>query len=293
MTSVHSDSDSHFRCWQGWAPSMHGPHQHDDIEVNLVTEGRMRYLFGGTPVDVAAGQVAIFWATMPHRLIDSPQNSRAYVCWLHLPLPVVLQWGLPDTAVNGLLSGHPVLRGADDGDRLDAATFVRWATDLEGGTSELREVVHLEIQAQLRRLFAAPRNGARPIAPSSATKDAEGYVTAMAQYAATHFREAVSVGDVAKAANLHPNYAMSVFHQVLGTTIGNYLTHWRVAEAQRLLITTVMTTNQVAAATGFGSASSFYAAFARSCRMPPGEYRRTYRSGSRPVVEPATIANPG
>lgn len=279
---MHSD----FRCWQGWAQSMQGPHQHDDIEVNLVTEGRMRYLFGGTPVDVAAGQVAIFWATMPHRLINSPQNNRAYVCWLHLPLPVVLQWGLPETAVNGLLSGQPVLRSASDGHRLDAASFVRWATDLRGGSPELRDVVHLEIQAQLRRLFAAAGNGARATAPPSATKGAESHVTVMAQYAASHFREAVSVSDVARAANLHPNYAMGVFHEVLGTTIGNYLTHWRVADAQRLLITTAMTANQVAAATGFGSASSFYAAFAHSCRMPPGEYRRRYRTGT------ATIAHP-
>jgi AraC-like DNA-binding protein len=289
VKSLHSD----FRCWQGWAPTMHGPHQHDDVEVNLVTEGRLRYLLGGTPVDVAAGQVAVFWAAIPHRLINSPQNSRSYVSWLHLPLPTVLQWGLPGTAVNGLLSGQPVLRSADDGHRLDAATFLRWATDLEGGTPELLDVVHLEIQAQLRRLFAAAGHGTPAKAASSATKGTEGYVTAMAQYAATHFREAVSVDDVAKAANLHPNYAMNVFHAVLGTTIGNYLTHWRVAEAQRLLITTAMTTNQVAAATGFGSASSFYAAFARSCRMPPGEYRRTYRSGSRTPVESAVITNQG
>jgi AraC-like DNA-binding protein len=289
VKSLHSD----FRCWQGWAPEMQGPHQHDDVEVNLVTEGRLRYLFGGSPVDVVAGQVAIFWAAMPHRLINGPHNSRAYVCWLHLPLPIVLQWALPGTAVNGLLSGQPVLRGAADGHRLDAATFLRWATDLEGGAQELRDVVHLEIQAQLRRLFAAARHGKAATAASSVTQGTEGHVTAMAQYAATHFREPVSVDDVAKAANLHPNYAMNVFHAVLGTTIGNYLTHWRVAEAQRLLITTVMTTNQVAAATGFGSASSFYAAFARSCRMPPGEYRRTYRSRSRAGVESATIINPG
>ena len=98
----------------------------------------------------------------------------------------------------------------------------------------------------------------------------------MAQYAVTHFREPVQTADVANAAHLHPNYAATIFKQAIGTTIGDYLARCRVAEAQRLLITTTMTTNEIAHTAGFGSLSSFYAVFGRACSQPPGEYRRQF-----------------
>ncbi|WNY34019.1 helix-turn-helix transcriptional regulator [Curtobacterium flaccumfaciens] len=68
-----------------------------------------------------------------------------------------------------------------------------------------------------------------------------------------------------------------MFRQDVGTTIGEYLTRCRVAEAQRLLATTSMTTSEIAHAAGFGSQSSFYAHFTRACGSAPGAYRARAR----------------
>ncbi|WP_020577609.1 helix-turn-helix domain-containing protein [Actinopolymorpha alba] len=267
---------SELKCWQGNGYAMRGAHRHDDIEVNLVDRAPLKYMFGGTPVEVRPGHVGLFWAAMPHRLIDCPENWNSYVCWLHIPLGTILNWGLPETVVSHLLRGRPILCATGESNRIEPADFGHWSRDLASGSDELRQVALLEIQARIRRLIHGAGLTTRLSYEWTATDDGVRHATAMAQFAATHFREPITATDVASSAHLHPNYAMTLFHQVLGTTIGAYLTQCRVAEAQRLLITTHATTSEIAAAAGFGSQSAFYATFTRICGQPPGAYRRAH-----------------
>ena len=51
----------------------------------------------------------------------------------------------------------------------------------------------------------------------------------------------------------------------------------RVAEAQRLLLTTSLRITEIADAAGFGSLSSFYQRMSAACGMTPREYRRQGR----------------
>lgn len=99
----------------------------------------------------------------------------------------------------------------------------------------------------------------------------------MARFVVENYRSALTVRNVADAAHLTPSHAMAVFRDTVGATIGEYLTMCRVAEAQRLLITTSMPTTQIAERSGFGSLSSFYAHVTAACGMAPRQYRRLAR----------------
>jgi hypothetical protein len=55
-------------CWQGRGHAMPSAHRHDDLEVNLVDDEPLTYLFGGSLVTVEPGHTALFWASVPHRL---------------------------------------------------------------------------------------------------------------------------------------------------------------------------------------------------------------------------------
>jgi AraC-like DNA-binding protein len=268
--------DASLRCWQGRARPMSRMHRHDDLEVNLVLDAPLKYLFSGQRVEVKPRHVAVFWGAMPHRLIECDENWQSYVCWIHIPLDVVLGWGLPETAVTGLLRGTPIVRHRP-AIGFTKEKFPQWAEDLESGASELKTIALLEIHAAVRRHLANPEPGDETkhewTEPNHATKTA----VVMAQFVALNFREQITLEDIAASAYLHPNYAMSLFRRVVGTTLGAYVTQCRVAEAQRLLITTQLTTNEISAMAGFGSQSGFYATFARICKQPPGEYRRSHQ----------------
>jgi AraC family transcriptional regulator, melibiose operon regulatory protein len=271
-------------CWQGRGHAMARAHRHDDLEVNIVEDEPLTYLFGGTLVTIQPGHAALFWAAVPHRLIDTPHNWRAGVRWLHVPLGRVLTWGLSGPAVAELLRGTPLVtpRPAHP----DRAAFSRWSDDLDSPTTDLHAIALLEIQAGVRRLLrtalpaALPTDGDTPALP-----DAVQHVVAMARYITEHFREPVRAADVAAAVHLNPNYAMTLFRQVLGTTIHTYLTDRRIAEAQRQLLTGTATTRRIAEDTGFGSHSGFHAAFTQACGEPPGRYRRRHRDAAAAVTD--------
>ena len=60
----------------------------------------------------------------------------------------------------------------------------------------------------------------------------------LACYIARHYHEPLTAEMIAKANNLHPNYAMNLFRQAFGTTITTFIRQHRITHAQRLLVTT-------------------------------------------------------
>jgi AraC-like DNA-binding protein len=252
---------------------MGAAHQHDDLEINLVAEGgTMLYLFGGTPVEVGPGCVAAFWAAVPHQLVA---NSATRVHWVYVPFARFLGWALPDRLVSRLLSGTPLVSAPSAAVPTDPANFAQWAADLASDQPERHRIAMLEVEARVRRLALATPG--EPVPGHTAGDPALRQVVAMVRHIAEQFRDPVTVADVAAAARLHPNYAMAQFRKVVRTTVGDYLTQCRLAEARRLLVTTDLPIGHIASASGFGSASRFYNAFTTQCGTPPARYRREHR----------------
>ena len=264
---------------QGAPPVMRRPHRHDDLELNLVRAGRLDYLFGGSYLRVEAGEVALFWGGTPHQLVD-PGATPTDGSWVHIPLTEVLSWALPTEQVAVLLQARPVVVPAAELVRDVGALFASWHHDvLDGGQDT---VVMLEAQAFVRRVLAGatrdepgpgPAAECVPLPQSGAAERA----TAMARFVAENYRSPITAADVAAAVHLSPSHAMTLFKRVIGTTVGTYIARCRVAEAQRLLITSDRTTAEIAHAAGFTAQSSFYDTFRQVCGTAPGTYRRAFR----------------
>jgi AraC family transcriptional regulator, melibiose operon regulatory protein len=264
--------------WSGRPALMGAAHQHDDLEINLVAEGgTMLYLFGGVLVEVGPGSVAAFWAAVPHQLVAS---SATRVHWIHVPFRTFLGWGLPDSLVGRLLSGTPLVSEPSAALEPDPVNFGQWASDLASNHPERRRIAMLEVEARVRRLGLATVGA--PVRQYTGGDRALRQVVAMVRHIAEHFREPLAVADIAGAAGLHPNYAMAQFRKLMHTTMGDYLTRCRLAEARRLLVATDLSIGHVASASGFGSVSRFYTAFTSACGVPPATFRREHRHGGPP-----------
>ena len=283
---------------RGSPPPMFSMHRHDDVEINLVLDGQLHYLFGGQPLTIREGEIAVFWAAQPHGLVDSRTGD---MCWLHVPFSMFLAWGLPEAQTAPLLSAQPLITHAPDLARRIAHMAERWGEEVGGaepgggtggadgaggadgssrGDDESTEIALLEIQAAMRRVLRASSR-ANPEAPSDGGGSVPAarlrQVSTMAQYVRDHHRSPVTVADIAAAVHLAPSHAMTVFRRTAGVTLGDYVTMCRVAEAQRLLLTTSLKVTEIAEEAGFGSLSSFYEHVSAACGMTPREYRRQRR----------------
>jgi len=255
---------------------MTSAHRHDTVELNFAASGELVYLFGGTEVVLQAGFVSAFWGVMPHQLVHCPSGSAVH--WLTVPLATFASWGLPDSFVAQVFQGSPLVSTEPAAQAEDMLRFGRWSRELASASTYDHLTASLEIQARLRRL-AHDVELSPPPGREWASRDRDTrHVAEMAAFIARNYPDPIRVDDVASAVYLHPHYAMGLFRSITGMTMNTYLSQCRVAEAQRLLITTELTMAAIAGAAGFGSQSQFYDRFGSTCGEPPGAYRR--RSGN-------------
>lgn len=266
-----------FRVWPSKPMAMEGFHAHADIEVNLITTGRIRYFIAGSFHEVGAGCLAAFWGGLPHRLVEAKAGTQGV--WMTMPLG----WFLAEPAcrrlVDLLLSGR-LLRDVRAEDRRLAAGWLRAAD-----SSDPLEHAILRREAEVRLLCLA--RGTAPVMPGMGRMVPDKVEDIATLLAARCTDEDLDVARIASSVRLHPHYAMQLFRQALGITIWEYLLRLRVAHAQRLLLTTDHDMLRVAFASGFGSAARFYAAFKRIAGTTPRVYRT---AGEQATTTPADQA---
>lgn len=252
------------------APNVMGrAHSHCDIELNLPLSGEVEYFFGGKFQVLRPGEPALFWAGMPHVLTRA--SSEAEMIWAVIPLAWATQWQLPAAFVDALLRGQMRVAGESNG--LNRALLERWCRELnpqsEQSGAAARKIVMLELEALLHRMAqgAPPKTGDATAAGGAQIEKLTAWVT-------RHYLEEITIDDIAGAAHLHPNYAMSLFKEKCGLSLWEYVTRLRVSHAQYLLLTTSRTASAIAREAGFASDSRFYAAFAQYAGCAPNVWRR-------------------
>jgi len=254
-------------------------HAHGDLEVNFVYSGKIRYFLSGRVVEVPAGVLAVFWAGLPHQVLSSDPGTR--FMWLHVPLETVLRWSLGTEFIQTLFGGALVIDR--EGLSWDAQLTQTWVRDLDAKHhGRLSDAIELEVEGRLRRLVKSQQYGLR--APTS-DEQRRRQVAAMAAFIAARYRDEVTIKDIARAAQLTPNYAMHLFRRECGLPIWQYLTRLRVSHAQVELLCSDKTVLSIALEAGFGSLARFYAAFQKECGIAPGEYRKQAIVQRPPEVE--------
>lgn len=261
-----------------WKPSpMRRPDHHNEIEINLLLKGSVTYLLGGRKVRLEAASLNVFWAAIPHQIVEFDKTTEYFV--VTIPLAWFLQCKLADRFVQPLLRGEVLQEMLEAREPQDQQLFARWEDDLQASDEELRHIVMLEMEARLRRMLGRlPAKGfeGAPARKGCVTSLHGGELNKVEQIAcviAQRYTEQLTVTEIGRSVGLHPNYAMGLFKKAFGTTLLDYLMHHRISHAQRLLATSDDKIVNVAFASGFNSISRFNEAFRRACGCTPRQYR--------------------
>ncbi|MFK7889717.1 MAG: helix-turn-helix domain-containing protein [Granulosicoccus sp.] len=249
-------------------------HFHPSVEINLLSNCDMSYSFSGTEVCIKRGQLCVFWAAHPHRVIslqDTGLITNAYVS-----LSEFLQWPLPKDMVSRLLGGAVLSSGVES--TSDYAMAERWAKEVNNTDEKWQRLHGLEVQS---RLFRLALDGWEELISSrvSATRQMVGGRSIepferMLRYVASAYAEPIKVKDVAAVGQVSESYAISLFRKILGRTIKEHITDMRLFHARMLLSETDSKILTVAMNSGFGSVSSFYEAFHSRGNVSPAAFRR-------------------
>lgn len=242
-------------------------HQHTEIELNYVESGALVYQHGAEVLTIGSGEVALFWAALPHHIIQLEDNTVLY--WLTVPFSAFLAWDLPDTLVSALMDGQLLKFDHADVSKRADVLFDSWREEIGANSTSKQAVAKREVEAFMNRLslhLPASPDGSRK--HPSITKAQK-----IARFITQHYTELLTIEQIAQAVDLNPNYAMTLFRQQFNMSILEYLTQFRVAHAQRLLLFSDLRIDYIAPQSGFGSISQFYATFKRTVGKTPHRYR--------------------
>lgn len=265
-----------------WTPApMARPNHHNEVELNMVSNGTLSYDFGGTPVTLSKGQLAVFWAAIPHQVMECDADTQYHVATI--PYSWFLQFKLPSVFFDAIQRGYFLKESIEDVLDEEISRFDLWQNDLEIGTEEGKEIALIEIQARLMRLanrisLALPGSdhGNNTQEHNKAQLRHLDHVERMACFIAQNYLKQVSAKQIGEATSLHPNYAMSLFKRFFGMSFVDYITLNRVLHAQRLLLTTDLKIPDIAQSSGFISISRFNEAFRELSGQSPRSYRKEH-----------------
>jgi AraC family transcriptional activator FtrA len=130
-----------------------------------------------------------------------------------------------------------------------------------------------------RRLVVPPhRDGGQAQFVLAPVPSEEGHpLTELFGWASARLDETLTVEDLARQANMSSRHLARLFKAVTGTTPLQWLHAQRIRRAQELLEMTDDSVDQIAEASGMGTATTLRRHFHRTVGVPPDTYRRTFR----------------
>lgn len=265
------------RSFRGAEP---GPPQvsvHDGLELGVLISGAVEqryddYLFVGRPGDV---WLVSMWEPHLWRTTASGTEQIAVVF-----LPEFLGDEATSTRGSGLLrpfasppSERPV--HPDPETRQVVLGVARELRDeVEQKPRGWETAVRLGVG---RLLFEVSRNWEAPSRPSALPSSrASGLARIMPALEAVHARPATRVGleQASAACGLSAPHFSRVFRQITGLSFAKFRLRAHLAYAARLLLTTELPTDAVAAQAGFVDGSHLHRNFVRQYGNTPGQYRK-------------------
>lgn len=112
--------------------------------------------------------------------------------------------------------------------------------------------------------------------PTRATNKQHWAISEIKLYTDTHFRQKITLKELAKMYFLNEKYAGRLFINQTGCTFHTYLTNLRLNAAENLLITTKRSIIDIAMDCGFNSISYFNRSFFQKHGKTPSEYRKAF-----------------
>ena len=251
-------------------------HWHDEIQLCVVTKGRMCFQVSGAQYELGVGEGFFVNSGRLHMARPVGDPDSAYLC---LDFHPRMLGGFPGSA-SGRKYVEPYV-GAAGPEHGSLKKEIPWQHEL---LEEIRAIgalydekafgYEMAIQARISLLWLSLLRNAEGLAGEVSGQEETGeLVRRIMAYLRAHFAEAVSLEGIAREVMYSGSECCRRFKQTTGETIFHYLKAYRLARATELLEETDWPVSRIALETGFCSSSYFIEAFRAELNTTPLKYR--------------------
>ena len=247
-------------------------HWHDELEIIYVQKGRLEINVGGTDYELRDNQVVIVNPQQLHMLASEDLS----ICYHALLFPVELisfqsSDDLEQTVFRPLRTGKRALptwvpEAVLTPENLELLDRVVKINDQKSSVYQLETRVLL-----LRFLLEVLRCG--PLVRTEASESGK-MQREMLEYIRIHYRERLSLEDLAEQFHLSPKYLSRYFKEHFHLTLSQHISHLRLNHARELLETTDLSVTDIAMQSGFSGVSFFIRSFTEANGISPLKWRK-------------------
>ncbi len=250
-------------------------HWHSEVEFVLIKKGTADFLIGSERYILGAGTGIFINSQVIHRFeaaesviipnivfspsMVAPEDSLIYRKYIR---PV-----LDSAAECQIFSADNPAHG----EILCALADIFAVQETENGC----EIKTEELLLKLWRLLYENMDVTEGIWAPQASARTQAQLQIMLQYIHKNYPNQISLDDIAETVALGKSSVLSIFHRNIHTSPINYLVHYRLKRAAKLLVTTQNSVSAIARDTGFENVGYFCRKFKETFHLTPGEYRRT------------------
>lgn len=242
-------------------------HSHADrAEILYVRGGNGMHVVDGKAYKTGPGNILIYNAGVLH---DEQADSSVGMDIISCAFSVKIE-GLPPNCVTPR-EWCPVLQNDDYASEIEAVMTALYSAFKNGDKlpAEVR-------QPLLNSFLLIVRRASRNYSSVPTMKGIE-LSHRIQLYLDEHFKESITLEDIAAATKLSPYYLSHVFKRAVGYSPMRYVIRRRIGEAQSMLLFTDKTVAEIAYTVGYNSASNFNNAFRDMIGMTPQSYRETWK----------------
>ncbi len=261
-------------------------HRHAEFEIMLFTRGSGKQFVGDAAADYHEGDIALIGSNVPHLHLC---NAKLYPAETH------------EQSAGEALQFHPgifppqmeelpdyrhvcdILQRSRYGLRLyDRTLYAELLDDVKRMdclAATERIVCLLEILEKMHRCKSTELLSPTAYDSSATIGEAGEPVNKVYNYLYNHFKENVSLDDIAEYAGLNPSALCRHFKKRTDKSIFRCLAEIRLGHACKLLSYSKQTIAQVAYASGYNSVTFFIKQFEGNIKCTPSEYRERINNG--------------
>jgi len=241
------------------------PHTHKHMEIFYVIGGKGQFLICGEHYPVSANNLVIINPDVPHTELSINSQPLEYIV-LGIEGIELATVGKSDAQFNIL----------DHFESVDISGCLRnILRETEQKNPGYKDVCQAYMEILIIRLMRSTSLAAtaEPQAVSGNRQCA-----AARRYIELHFKEALTLDQIAEEVHVNKYYLSHTFKQEYGISPINYMIRLRIDESKYLLSETDLSLSQIAQLLGFSSLSYFSQVFRRTQATSPLEYRQSTKN---------------
>jgi AraC-like DNA-binding protein/mannose-6-phosphate isomerase-like protein (cupin superfamily) len=275
LTSIENQITVYAYYNMSWR-SFHMPlHSHDRIEIMYVSKGFCNVIFDNSCLSMVKGDFIFIDADIPHKLeIENEESCRI--------LNIEFGFEKGSGVVNGseLTKASPAIKALCEkideylyfkADENIGALLKKIIQELDESGINDSFLINIMTYELLEAIGRHLKNS-----ESNLENNASYYINKAMSFINNNLSEDLTVSDIAKEVNLHPNYLQRIFKITTKDTLVDYIQKQRIKKAEMLLVYTDISIIDLAMQLGFGSRQYFSYVFKRHKDISPQEYRKQY-----------------